>query len=159
MKKFLAILVLGLFLVGCATGPRLFNFDTAEEFERYVLSQGYIYITRAQPRFWVDADGMGIKGGRKPASGASFHSQQEANTIALNLCAQISYDCFVSHISGSLTYEARKLIDEEKAEELKKEKKQKKEEEKKKEEDQLDKEENEKEEEKTEEKVDDDDFF
>ena len=159
MKKLLGILVLGYLLVGCATGPRIFNFDTAEEFERYVLSQGYIYISRAQPRSWVDAYGMGIKGGKKPASGASFHSQQEANAIALNMCAKISNDCFVSHINGSLSYEAKKLIDEEKPEELKKEKKQEKEEEKEKEEDQLVEEENEKDEEKTEKEEADDDWF
>ena len=120
MKKLLGIVVLGLLLVvneTTSTGAQEFDFKTAEEFEQYAISHGYPYTARAQPRSWVNANGLGVK--ERPASGASRYTQQDANGMALSSCGTISDDCFISHMNGQLTQEARKILDEAKAEKKK----------------------------------------
>jgi len=120
MKKAIAIIVLGLLLVvneTTSTGAQEFDFKTAKEFEQYAISHGYPYTARAQSRSWVNANGLGVKG--RPASGASRYSQQDANGMALSSCGTISDDCFISHMNGQLTQEARKILDEAKAEKKK----------------------------------------
>ena len=107
MKKAIAVIILGLLLVGCA--PTTYETKTVEEFDSIARTKGWDYTARSQPVSWITAEGLVEHGNKMPGQGAG-HTQQRANELALEVCSTVATGCIIIRESGRITDEAKSII-------------------------------------------------
>ena len=108
MMKWHLFFFICLFIFISACGQRIVDTYSQSNFESITKAEGYKYFARAQLPSTITADGLGdnIRNGAWP--GASMHSQEQANQVAMDDCG---YGCILSSMNGQITQEAQKYID------------------------------------------------